>query len=414
MQPKSEICRPARWKIRALTALLFANANTCGGIAATLTMIGGEPYTIPGLDYTYYEDSEVSGLSGDGSVVIGRFGQDRALRRSGHSTFAKVAIPWADPPTAGWTVRISAVSDDGTIFVGQSKVDEPREVLSSNPALNPPGYEATRWTERDGKTVLGDLPGGIHESAALAVSAHGEIIVGTASTFYGGSSAAQWTMQHGLESLEGDVETYAHGVSAEGRVIIGNGNRPRHGIVWEQGFLPTDIGDLPGGDDSSVALAVSADGTTVVGYSGTDIGGEVIRWTRATGIVRINLAPGGLQHSQAVDVTADGSLILGQANFNIGDPRSNVFLWSEEMGLKSIRALLDERGLDFTGWTFTEAVAISNDGQVVVGNGYYLSRRVAWLVDFSAVPEPDTAILAAVSLSAYLFSMRARTKNRQG
>jgi uncharacterized membrane protein len=385
---------------------LYASSAAAG----TLTMIGGTPYTIPGLDgHIFYEDSEVTGLSGDGSTVIGMFGGERALRWNRQSGFAKVAIQWADSPIAGIGMEISAVSDDGTVFVGDSKVDTPRESMPILGQLDPRGSEATRWTERDGKVTLGDLPGGIYNSAAHAVSAHGEVIVGTASTFSGGSSAARWTTQGGLESLEGDVDTYANGISADGRVVIGQGFRC--GVVWEQGFAPTDIGDLPGGGNSSFALAVSADGTTVVGYSGTNIGGEAIRWTRATGIERIDLAPGGVQHSQAVDVTANGSLILGQAT--IGDPRSLVFLWSQHMGMKSIRALLDERGIDSTGWTFEQAVAISNDGQVMVGNGHYLNRAAAWLVDFSPVPEPDTANLACVSMTMCFVFWRRRRLSRK-
>ena len=53
-------------------------------------------------------------------------------------------------------------------------------------------------------------------------------------------------------------------------------------ILMVSGALAADfipLGELPGGDDGSVARGVSADGNVVVGYSS----GEAFRWTRAGG-----------------------------------------------------------------------------------------------------------------------------------
>jgi len=47
-------------------------------------------------------------------------------------------------------------------------------------------------------------------------------------------------------------------------------------------FMP--LGDLPGGEFYSEAHAVSADGSVVVGYSGSALGSEAFRWTREDGM----------------------------------------------------------------------------------------------------------------------------------
>ena len=53
-------------------------------------------------------------------------------------------------------------------------------------------------------------------------------------------------------------------------------------------FIP--LGDLPGGAFHSEATRVSADGSTVVGWSMTDLGREAFRWTRDEGMTSLEIS----------------------------------------------------------------------------------------------------------------------------
>lgn len=81
------------------------------------------------------------------------------------------------------------------------------------------------------------------------------------------------------------------------------------------------LGDLPGGDFTSRARAVSHDGLVVVGVShsangttGTQGCCEAFKWTLAGGMVALGDLPGASFESEARGVNADGSLIVGDGH----------------------------------------------------------------------------------------------------
>ena len=71
------------------------------------------------------------------------------------------------------------------------------------------------------------------------------------------------------------------------------------------------LGDLPGGNFTSSARGVSADGSTVVGFSYSTSGMEAFRWTAAGSMVGLGDLDGGDFSSEARAVSADGSTIVG-------------------------------------------------------------------------------------------------------
>lgn len=114
----------------------------------------------------------------------------------------------------------------------------------------------------------------------------------------------------------------------------------------------TGIGVLPGGGQTShsVAFAVSADGTTVVGDSGVGGHAQPVLWRAAEGLI-------GLGHDEIVDgraygVSADGSVIVGQHDV---EGRHRGFRWTEENGFQDVGMV--------------SAHGVSADGSVVVGSG---------------------------------------------
>lgn len=125
----------------------------------------------------------------------------------------------------------------------------------------------------------------------------------------------------------------------------------------------TGLGDLPGGAYRSVARAVSADGSVVVGASRvTDFGDFAFRWTAESGIVALTDATGGHFDSliDAYGISADGSVIAG-----VGRAGTNTegFRWTAASGYVGLG--------DLPGGVFhSQAFGISSDGSTVVGSSY--------------------------------------------
>ena len=67
---------------------------------------------------------------------------------------------------------------------------------------------------------------------------------------------------------------------------------------------------------------------------------------------------------------------------------AEAFIWDQTNEMRSVRNLLvNDSGLDITGWTFTRANDVSGDGLVTTPSG----QTDAWLADLSTtteVPQP--------------------------
>ncbi len=87
---------------------------------------------------------------------------------------------------------------------------------------------------------LGDLAGGVFDSAANAVNADGSVVVG-----------------------------------------VGNSGNGNEAFRWTEGSGMVALGDLAGGSFYSYASAVNADGSVVVGFGTSVNGTEAFRWTEA-------------------------------------------------------------------------------------------------------------------------------------
>ena len=75
----------------------------------------------------------------------------------------------------------------------------------------------------------------------------------------------------------------------------------------------TGLGDLAGGLLLSAALAVTPDGSVVVGDSTSASGNEAFRWTAEGGMVGLGDLTGGDFFSRANAVSADGSIVVGES-----------------------------------------------------------------------------------------------------
>lgn len=154
----------------------------------------------------------------------------------------------------------------------------------------------------------------------------------------------------GLGQLPGGLQSYAHGVSGDGRVVVGralDSAGVERAFRWTAATGMQDLGDLGGG--GAVAYDANADGSVVVGrsYDGSPgLGYTGFRWTPATGMEALPIA-------EASDVSADGDAAVGFA-----------LLWTASGGVTSIGA---------SNW----ARGISPEGDVVVGDTSTSGQRHA-------------------------------------
>jgi probable HAF family extracellular repeat protein len=149
------------------------------------------------------------------------------------------------------------------------------------------------------------------------------------------------------------------------------------------------VGDLPGGDVLSRSLAISDDGSTVVGYSSSTLSGggdyEAFRWTVAEGIQSMGILNGATR-SNANGVSSDGSVIVGHSN-NGG---SQSFRWTSSTGMLQLPKLPSAGDTD----SGLAAFDVSNDGSLVVGsanNGQGWNQSYIWTesTGITALDKPD-------------------------
>lgn len=346
-----------------------------------------------------------------------------ALAAAQDSAFVRVDLPLPVENAA------LGVAPDGKSLVGWTRVGD--------------NTWAIRWTELGGTEALGELPGGDVFAEARATTKGGELIVGVTSTDLG-LQAFMWTPKYGMEVVtDAHMPTFcsaAHGVSQDGRVIVGQayncgcgaegrafrwsletgfdflvgnpqdggglflperalgvsadgsvivgaakGARGTEAFYWTERYGAVGLGDLPGGMFYSVANAVSADGSTVVGVSWTENGPEAFRYNiyEDVGMTSLGDLPDGTNSSRALAVCADGSVIVGVASGWEGD---EAFVWDRVNGMRPLKEALESAyDADLEGWRLVEATGVCNQGRVVVGWGINpMGHRDLWMARLPA------------------------------
>jgi len=344
--------------------------------------------------------SSATAISADGGVVVG---QSRSA--SGFEAFLWTPeggmIGLGELPGGSFRSEAEAVSADGSVVVGSSISG-----VSGRSGI----YEAFRWTAEDGMIGLGDLPGGGPDSRAYGVSADGSVVVGRSESADSGftTEAFRWTQTEGMVGLGdlpgGHFESRANGVSPDGTLLVGQSVTAagREAFRWtaEGGLVGLgSLGDIGGA--VSDGTAVSADGTVLVGSSESTESyphPEAFRWAPDGGMVGLGDLPGGPFRSKAYDVSADGSVVVGRSATSQspgGAIEFEAFVWDTARGMRSLRGVLvDELGLDLTGWTPLDAFGISADGLTIAGEGLSPNGDLEAFV--ATLPEPATLSLLVV------------------
>lgn len=153
----------------------------------------------------------------------------------------------------------------------------------------------------------------------------------------------------------GGAESIAYAVSADGSVVVGeadNATGNYRAFRWTSSGGMTDLGTL--GGDYATANGISADGTVVVGQAGNGVMSRPFRWTQSGGMEDIG-SLGGVGGG-AWAVSADGQVIVG-ASRPTGLGAVHAFRWTS-VGMVDLGTL---------GGSSSSANGVSADGSVVVG-----------------------------------------------
>jgi uncharacterized membrane protein len=345
-------------KLLVIAATVLWSTVWCGAAHAAEPFFTGLG-DLPGGSFS----SSASGVSANGSVVVG----------IGNSASGTEAFRWtidAGMVGLGGGSSASDVSADGSVVVGQW------------------GSQAFRWTQNTGLVGLGDFPGGLFYSIANAVSADGSVIVGRGArevcTRIGCRNsfpAFRWTQTSGLMVIGIGA---AMDISSDGTVVVGGSSQAAR---WTEEGGGVSLGDLPGGALNSFAWGVSADGSVIVGQGNSSAGPEAFRWTESSGMIGLGI-PTGFDFSRAHDVSADGSVVVGSLGIGVNTDGS-PFIWDAAHGIRKLQDVLtNEFGLaaSLSGWTLNYASAVSADGQFIVGGGINpIGDPEAWIARLAPV-----------------------------
>ncbi|MCW8843379.1 MAG: hypothetical protein OQK00_08200, partial [Rhodobacteraceae bacterium] len=300
------------WGVNSDGSVIVGESQNASGRSKAVRWVNGAVQDIDTLSTL----SVANDVSADGAVVVGNYSPGshwRAFRWT--ASGGMVDLGYLASPTGIQDSAASGVSADGSIVVGRSAGVGNR-------------YRPFMWTQADGMVDLGTMRSDDSGTGwAVAVSGDNTTIVGRASTDTSEDHAFRWTEADGMEDL-GDLTSdqsgwsSAHDVNTDGSVIVGaadDDSNNNKAFRWTEETGMQNLGTLQS-DNSGVSIAwgVSDDGAVVVGWSRYEA--YVTRafiWTAGTMLDHENtLAQVGQNAAeQAAAVTALGRVsefVLGQ------------------------------------------------------------------------------------------------------
>jgi probable HAF family extracellular repeat protein len=241
------------------------------------------------------------------------------------------------------------ISNDGSTIVGYAWVCPNGGTTCSSSGKT----EAYRWTVAGKYQLLGDL-GSSYGSIAFATTANGSVVVGEAPKGQDSFGAFRWTATLGMVALPASM-LYANGITADGSMVVGQDN------WWKTSGQTGIFGPFPGNQDQTQASGVSGTSQAPVAVGaalkGSDPNGatfHAFRWTPSGGLQDLGLTTGS--ESIAIAISADGSVIVGEARDGSGFWRA--FRWTASTGMQDIGTL---------GGPESGAFGVNKDGSVIVG-----------------------------------------------
>jgi autotransporter-associated beta strand protein/probable HAF family extracellular repeat protein len=373
-----------------------------------------------------YNSSDARGISGYGAVIVGDV-ENRLLSGNPDSQ----AFRWTSATgmvglgfLPGDTISAAfAASRDGSVVVGYSGT------LSHD--------QAFRWTASSGMVGLGFLPGGTI-SNATGVSADGSVVVGNSSAAGTGNfiKPMLWTASQGMVGLGSLPGTNglggANAVSANGQVVIGTVNvtnpTNQNSVVafrWTASTGMVGLGPFAGHFNLN-PLALNADGSVVVGTSNLSVisnrqQNEAFRWTASTGMQSIQAIIAAYDKSYAAwqmtsagGISTDGTAILVSGQNGPTTIQNGVITAPSYVGAAIVHvpvdafALLDLAGVDHSLGSLLWGGTVINSGPgpatLTVGSDNTSTTFIGSVQDGTAVTaltKVGTGTLTLTELNTY-------------
>ena len=222
---------------------------------------------------------------------------------------------------------------------------------------------------------------GTSTSSGWGISQDGSTVVGLGWISAGSAHGCYWREGVGMTSLGSTVtgrSTRANGTNADGTVIVGwqdSATGFRQGCQWV-GSAQTLISG-PGGPMGE-ASGCSADGSFVVGNGVSSNSFQAWLWTAAGGVVNIGPPPVSGWRGSAVAISDDGQVVLGfYRPFAAPATYGRAFIWTAVDGMRDLTDLAIAQGISIpTGTIIALPLEISGDGRTVVGQSKNASNVV--------------------------------------
>ncbi|MFI5394193.1 MAG: PEP-CTERM sorting domain-containing protein [Candidatus Binatia bacterium] len=313
---------------------------------------------------TEHLSSRARAVSANGNAVVGSSTDSQGVAEAFHWTAAAGMIGLGNLPDRP-NSEANAVSADGTVVGGTSAFLDL--------------FDAFQWTMATGITKLAVTSTDPPPEAVTGISADGTVLVGLANFQYNDPVAFRWTAAGGLQQLGflsgATGASVATSVSADGGVITGESTMSTTTVA----FRWTSAGGmvalpLATGTVGAEGFAISPDGTVIVGSSAITLSPPIpfkaSLWSSTGSAALLGDLPGGEQTSVARAVSQNGAVVVGQVNL-ISAFEHVAFIWDATHGMRPLQNVLTDAGLEseLAGWTLENAGGISADGQVIVGSG---------------------------------------------
>lgn len=282
-----------------------------------------------------YTEFDISAIADDGTTVAGNF--RRLSPENPNSLHEEEAFRWTIsgglelfghlPNSYNKIDYVSGISRDGSIVVGGAN----NELGLTDPFV---------WTAQDGlQSIITGSDPDYYFATPNGVSGDGSTIVGRyRRQSVSGSAAFRWSADSGFELL-GENADIASAVNNDGSVIAGRGGFPfplRDIYKWteDDGVVPFELSDIALARISRAEsiLAISDDGSRLVGDGENIFGNEVAAiWEGDEGGLTLDyiLSQNGVdltgwsELTRASHISADGEYILG---YGIHNGNTEAFL----------------------------------------------------------------------------------------
>jgi hypothetical protein len=338
-----------RTKPAVIVSAVMSLPSTCLADAVMYAVPAPPPATEPHL----------WSLSSDGTAACGNVTRDGYLRPMRWTLAGGAEAMLGDSSGIGEAPSCSGGGEVVTFFGGLYA-----------------GLTGYIWSDASGWNVL-PMPPETWYVVPWAVSENGLAVAGYMTSTGGFARPFRWTESLGYEYLHNVPadNACAFAISADGTTVAGAiAYRP---YVWHHtsGLTP-----IPADPSIELRYAVSYDGRYIVGsdnasgwrFDRLDQSMQRLLWNDGTPFTAFPRS-----------VCADGSIV-------VGGRYDRAFIWDSKHGARYLdQVLTTEQNLDLTGWTLTDAIGISADGNVIAGNGRLNGRPTSWIVALET-PVPFT------------------------